>query len=549
MDEVHRSDGSVASIDSGDEAMPGDIPQSRESLIEKPTLLVDIKGLRKDYAGMSALRGVDFQLAEGEVHALLGQNGAGKSTFIKVLAGVEAPTAGTIEVLGTEHSFTSAHEAREAGIAVVYQELSLVPTMSVVDNLFLGREPQKGPGIVDRRAMLRQTREFLDEYDFPLDPKALVADLPFAYRQMTEIAKALMGKVRVLILDEPTSALSEHEEEVLFNAVRKVASRGVGVIHVTHRLSEVFSICDRVTVFRDGSNAGSFDTGEVDMRGLVKAIVGAQQPLVEELMAVEGSANAPQQTSSSEAELFDATKPAVLELRNIEGDKLSKVSLSVRGGEIVGLAGVIGSGRTEILETIFGLRRYQKGELLIDGSVRKPKSSTDAIRLGIGLVPEDRHVQGLVLEHSVEKNLAMPALRRLSRLGVFRRRPSADRAARTIKALSIKAPNPATLLQALSGGNQQKVVFGRWIEPKCHVLLLDEPTVGVDVGAREEIYASIRQAASEGAATLVASSDIEELLLLCDRVYIVHDGETGESFDRRDIGNSEQLHHLIATHN
>lgn len=550
MNEVHRSDTSVASINSDEEATSAVTSQNQGTLNEKSTLLVDIKGLRKDYAGMAALRGVDFQLEHGEVHALLGQNGAGKSTFIKVLAGVEQPTAGTLEVLGKEHSFSSPHEAREAGIAVVYQELSLVPTMSVVDNLFLGREPLKGPGVVDRREMLKQTRRFLDEYDFPLDPKALVGDLPFAYRQMTEIAKALMGKVRVLILDEPTSALSEHEEEVLFNAVRKVASRGVGVIHVTHRLSEVFSICDRVTVFRDGTNAGSFNTGEVDMRGLVRAIVGPQQPMVDELMAAEGSANnALQVNPLPSAQRFDATKPPVLELRNAENDKLSGVSLSVRGGEIVGLAGVIGSGRTEILETIFGLRRLQKGDLLIDGSVRKPKSATDAIRLGIGLVPEDRHEQGLVLEHSIEKNLAMPVLRRLSRFGVFRRGPSAERAGRTLKALSIKAPNYATLPQALSGGNQQKVVFGRWIEPKCHVLLLDEPTVGVDVGAREEIYASIRHAASEGAATLVASSDIDELLLLCDRVYVVHDGQIGEAVDRKDIGNSEQLHHLIATHN
>lgn len=533
MNEVHRSAASIA---------PG-------TSKEQSTLLVDIKGLRKDYAGMAALRGVDFQLEQGEVHALLGQNGAGKSTFIKVLAGVEQPTAGSMEVLGEEHSFDSPQQAREAGIAVVYQELSLVPTMSVVDNLFLGREPQKGPGVVDRREMLKQTRQFLDEYDFPLDPKALVGDLPFAYRQMTEIAKALMGKVRVLILDEPTSALSEHEEEVLFNAVRKVARRGVGVIHVTHRLSEVFSICDRVTVFRDGSNAGSFNTEEVDMRGLVRSIVGPQQPMVEEFMVAEGSASPLPGNPLPGGDRFDVTKPPVLELRNVENDKLSGVSLSVRGGEIVGLAGVIGSGRTEILETIFGLRRLQKGELLIDGSARKLKSATDAIRIGIGLVPEDRHEQGLVLEHSIEKNLAMPALHRLSRFGMFRRRSSAERAGRTLKALSIKAPNHATLPQALSGGNQQKVVFGRWIEPKCHVLLLDEPTVGVDVGAREEIYASIRHAASEGAATLVASSDIDELLLLCDRVYVVHDGQIGEAVDRKDIGNSEQLHHLIATHN
>ena len=245
MDEVHRLD--IAPVDSaGIGTFAGEAAGARALDAADPAVLIDVQGLEKTYAGSYALAGVDFQLLRGEVHALLGQNGAGKSTFIKVLAGIERPSAGRIQVLGQERSFHSAHDSRSAGIAIVYQELSLIPTMRVVDNLFLGREPRKGFGVVDRKKMLAQARAFLKEYDFPLDPRALVSELPFAYRQMTEIAKALMGNVRILVLDEPTSALSEHEEEVLFSAVRKVVARGVGVIYVTHRLSEVFAMCDRV---------------------------------------------------------------------------------------------------------------------------------------------------------------------------------------------------------------------------------------------------------------------------------------------------------------
>lgn len=546
MDVAHRS--GVTPRDSAAEvAFPEDRLETSAPDGDGQSVLIDVRDLEKTYAGVPALQGVDFQLRSGEVHALLGQNGAGKSTFIKVLAGVEQPTAGRIQVLGREHSFNSAHDSRSAGIAVVYQDLSLIPTMSVVDNLFLGREPRKGPGAVDRRKMLAEARAFLEEYDFPLDPKATVSDLPFAYRQMTEIAKALMGNVRVLVLDEPTSALSEHEEEVLFSAVRKVVQRGVGVIHVTHRLSEVFTICDRVTVFRDGGNVGTFVTDQIDMPGLVKAIVGEGEPLVEELLAVETVDSSQQDHPQTARRRSSAAQDTpVLELVNVRNEGLQDVSLVVRPGEIVGLAGMIGSGRTEILETVFGLRSVSAGELRIAGRPRKLKSPVDAIRLGIGLVPEDRHEQGLVLDHAIDRNLSLPILKRLTRLGRFRRRASLKRSQSVMGSLSVKAPNPSTTLKALSGGNQQKVVFGKWQEPRCELLLLDEPTVGVDVGAREEIYEVIRNGAAQGTSTLVVSSDLDELLLLCDRFYIVRDRSTSESLWRDAISNTEEMHHLIA---
>ena len=535
-------------IDTSERPAGAVIDQGAASVTAAPPVIVEVAGVTKTYGGVHALRGVDFHLRAGEVHALLGQNGAGKSTLIKILAGVTPPTQGRIEVLGQEVSFSSPHDSLEAGIGVVYQDLSLVPTMTVLDNLYLGREPMRF-GRVDRRAMMEEAKAFLERYDFPLDLKATVGDLPFAYRQMTEIAKALMGNVRVLILDEPTSALSESEEEVLFTAVERVAKQGVGVIHVTHRLREVFSFCNRVTVFRDGVNVGSLDTADTDMPGLVSMIVGPKGSMADELMAVEGDAAS---TSTEEVHLdvhhaeVHRDRPPVLELRDVRNEALHGVSLTVNPGEIVGLAGVVGAGRTEIMETIFGLRKVHSGEFLLDGQPQRLRSSVDAIRHGIGLVPEDRHEQGLVLEHSIDNNLAMPILGQLTRLGAFRRRSSWRRSSQIMSSLSVKATSAATSLASLSGGNQQKVVFGRWVEPRCSLLLLDEPTVGVDVGAREEIYQVTRAAAAQGTGVLVASSDLDELLLLCDRIYVVASGATSESIDRSAIPSGEAIHHLVA---
>lgn len=517
------------------------------------SVLIDVRGLAKSYGGVHALKGVDFQLLQGEVHALLGQNGAGKSTLIKILAGVEQPNAGRIRVLGKDRSFSSAHDSRAAGIAVVYQDLSLIPTMSVVDNLFLGHEPLNKFGVVDRKKMLAQARAFLQEYDFPLDPKTVVSDLTFAYRQMTEIAKALMGDVSVLVLDEPTSALSVHEEEVLFSAVRKVVRRGVGVIYVTHRLSEVFTICDRVTVFRDGTNVQSFTTDQIDMPALVSAIVGSGEPVAGEFLEGEALAVESAKVLTGNQPTDSASRPSkkhaetpFLQLKDIRNDALNGVSLSVRPGEIVGLAGMIGSGRTEILETVFGLRNVSNGDILIGGRPRKLKSPVDAIRLGIGFVPEDRHEQGLVLDQSIDRNLSLPILKRLTRYGLFRKRASMKRSRSVMASLSVKAPSPSAALHTLSGGNQQKVVFGKWLEPQCELLLLDEPTVGVDVGAREEIYEVIRRSAAGGTSTLIVSSDLSELLLLCDRIYVVRDGKTDQPLERNQISQVEEIHNLVA---
>ncbi|MBZ9678714.1 sugar ABC transporter ATP-binding protein [Mesorhizobium sp. ES1-1] len=498
--------------------------------------LLRVESVSKRFGGVNALRGVRLDIRAGEVHALLGENGAGKSTLIKILSGVHVHDGGTIEIDGRPVSFSSPLQSRDAGVAVVYQDLSLVESLSVADNLLLGREPRTRFGFLKRRQLVAQAEAFLKSQNIPLDARAMVGSLPFAYRQMTEIAKALMGDVRLLILDEPTSALTDDEEKILFEAIRAVAARGVGVIYVTHRLNEVFRISNRVTVFRDGQNAGTFVTAQTNMRQLVGAIVGPDHAVLKS----DAVATQPDPTSSAAS----AGKP-VLELKAVSNDRLDAATLELRGGEIHGLAGLIGSGRTEILQTIFGLRPIRSGEASLDGVSLRDIDPAEAIAQGIALVPEDRHLQGLVLDHSIERNLTLPRLPDFSRLGWLQRGPASEQAKTAMRRLAVKAPGASTLVRNLSGGNQQKVVFGKWNEPRPRVLLLDEPTVGVDVGAREEIYGVIRAAAAAGSGVLLVSSDLSELIQLCDRVSIVVDGRITRTIERQDLGSAEGLHHLI----
>jgi ribose transport system ATP-binding protein len=498
--------------------------------------LIRVAGVTKRFGGVQALRGVNLEVLPGEVHALLGENGAGKSTLIKILSGVHACDQGVIEIDGARVAFDSPAKSRDAGVAVVYQDLSLVESMSVGANLMLGREPRTRFGFVKKRELMAHVGEFLTAHGIPLDPRAMVGSLPFAYRQMTEICKALMGDVRVLILDEPTSALTGGEEEILFKAIRTVTDRGVGVIYVTHRLNEVFRISQRVTVFRDGANAGSYTTAQTNMKELVAAIVG---PGHAAMHAREVAAGTPRVLASG----LEA-KP-VLTMTNVSNDRLHDVSLMVRQGEIHGLAGLIGSGRTEILQTLFGLREVTQGMLAINGQQAGRLTPAAAIKLGVALVPEDRHVEGLVLDHSIERNLTLPWLSLFSRAGWLQSHAAARQAKSAMKLLAVKAPGPNTQVKFLSGGNQQKVVFAKWNNPRPTLLLLDEPTVGVDVGAREELYAVVHDAARAGTGVLVVSSDLDELLRLCDRISIVVDGAIVNTVDRESVSNAEALHHLI----
>ena len=499
--------------------------------------LVSIKGMTKSFGGVRALRGVSLEVRPGEVHALLGENGAGKSTLIKILSGVHSFDAGTIEIDGKPVAFASPAQSREAGIAVVYQDLSLVQSLSVGANLMLGREPRTRFGFLKKRRLMAEAEAFLRAHNIPLNARANVGSLPFAYRQMTEICKALMGRVRVLVLDEPTSALSSDEEQILFDAVGAVTAQGVGVIYVTHRLNEVFRISHRVTVLRDGANVGTFATAETDMKTLVAAIVGPK------LAADRRAASGPEPAGRPRT----ASTTPLLSLSGGANDRLRGVDLTLMDGEIHGLAGLIGSGRTEVLETLFGLRPLARGEMRIRGEARRFRSPAEAIEEGVALVPEDRQVQGLVLDHSIERNFSLPRLPHFSWSGWVRRGAETTETEEAIERLSIKAPGPAARVRNLSGGNQQKVVFAKWNNARTRVLLLDEPTVGVDVGAREEIYSLIRSAVRAGAGALIASSDLNELILLCDRISIVVDGRVTATLPRSEFGEVERLHQLLQT--
>ncbi|TDY21829.1 monosaccharide ABC transporter ATP-binding protein (CUT2 family) [Paraburkholderia sp. BL6665CI2N2] len=512
--------------------------------------LIRVAGVTKRFGGVHALRGVNLEVLPGEVHALLGENGAGKSTLIKILSGVHAYDEGVIEIAGQDVAFDSPAQSRDAGVAVVYQDLSLVESLSVGANLMLGREPRTRLGFVKNRQLMATVGEFLRSHGIPLDPKVPVGSLPFAYRQMTEICKALMGEVRVLILDEPTSALTGGEEQILFDAIRAVTARGVGVIYVTHRLNEVFRISQRVTVFRDGANAGTFQTAQTDMKQLVAAIVGpAHAALQARQKTAVGDGAAVVATTAgalpASERASNADTAPVLRLSNVSNDRLHHIDLVVRRGEVHGLAGLIGSGRTEILQTIFGLRSVDAGCIEFDARTRSRIAPAEAIQLGMALVPEDRHLEGLVLDHSIERNLTLPRLPHFSRWGWLRSQAAVQQAKRSMKELAVKAPNSSTAVKFLSGGNQQKVVFAKWNHPRPKLLMLDEPTVGVDVGAREEIYGVVNDAAQAGTGVLIVSSDLDELLRLCDRISIIADGCIVNTVERAELANAEALHHLI----
>jgi ribose transport system ATP-binding protein len=515
------------------------IPPSVDRTAPSGWPLVRVAGMTKSFGGVRALRGVNLEVKAGEVHALLGENGAGKSTLIKILSGVHSFDSGAIEIDGAPVVFSNPAESRRAGIAVVYQDLSLVESLSVGANLMLNREPTTRFGFLKKRELMAEAEDFIRRHNIPLDPRATVGSLPFAYRQMTEICKALMGRVRVLILDEPTSALTSDEEQILFDAVETVVRQSVGVIYVTHRLNEVFRISHRVTVLRDGANVGSFNTAETHMRTLVAAIVGPKHATAEAKAILEDEAPPQRQPTA---------RPGgreLLALTGVVNDRLHGVDLSLMAGEIHGLAGLIGSGRTEILETIFALRPIVRGEVRLDGILQEMRGPVEAIEKGVALVPEDRQAQGLVLDHSIERNFSLPRLPHFSWASWVRRGAETEETETAIKRLSIKAPGSSTRVRNLSGGNQQKVVFAKWNNQRTRILLLDEPTVGVDVGAREEIYDLIRDAARSGAGVLIVSSDLSELILLCERISVVVDARVIATLRRDEFGDAEHLHQFI----
>ena len=466
--------------------------------------LLRVEGLSKRFPGVVALEHVSFDLQPGEVHVLLGENGAGKSTLIKCLAGVHTPDEGRILVDGRYVSIRSAAESERLGIATIHQEFNLVPQLTVAENVLLGRQPRR-LGIIDRKEMSRRATEALAQIGLALDPRAPVSQLGVARRQLVEIAKALSLHARVLILDEPTATLTGAEVDRLFEVMTALRERGVGLIFISHHLEEIGHIGDRVTVLRDGRTVdtvpASTDQGEL-VRLMVGRTIEARYPRVR-----------------------SQPGPALLQVRGLSSPgRFEGVSFDVHEGEVVGLAGLVGAGRTELARAIFGADRYGSGTVEVAGQRVMPHSIAAALRAGIGLVPEDRKGQGLVLKASVVENLGLATLDTVTRWGVVDRRLQRKRAADISRRLQIRMAGLDQVVGSLSGGNQQKVVIGKWLSARSRVLILDEPTRGVDVGAKVEIYELINELTGGGHAVVLISSDLPEVLGMADRVLVMARG-------------------------
>ncbi|TCO53079.1 sugar ABC transporter ATP-binding protein [Actinocrispum wychmicini] len=492
-------------------------------------VLVELAAISKSYGGVRACRNVDFAVRAGEVHALLGENGAGKSTLMRVLSGDLADYEGTVTVDGQPVRFHGPADAQRAGIAMIHQELDLVPGLSVADNIFLGREPRTRLRTLDRRAMLRETRNLLRRTGIDLDPRRPVGDLRTGEQQLVSIAKALSLDAKVLIMDEPTSALSVAEVDRMFTVITELRRAGAGIVYISHRMDEIGRIADRATVLRNGSVVAQFDAREMTAEGAAEAMIGRP---VQTMFAHDPAAQG--------ATLLEVDGLVVPRHRSGRRDPAG-ISLTVRHGEIVGLAGLLGSGRTELLETLFGAGGSWRGSIRLDGKPIRPRSPRHAVRLGLAFVPEDRRISGLALDHSVLANTVLSIVDRIARFGVVSRRQEMSETTRMVHDLRVKLGSVRDPVSALSGGNQQKVVFGRMLLTEPSLLLLDEPTRGVDVGAKAEIYQLLGRLAEGGMGVLLASSELAELVGVCDRVIVLRGGQNVAELPTAHAGEAELL--------
>jgi rhamnose transport system ATP-binding protein len=477
--------------------------------------VLEVTGVSKRFGGVQALMGVDLFLRAGSIHALLGENGAGKSTLVKIIAGVYRPDTGTMRLNGAELELRGPAHARQLGIAVIHQEPSLFPDLEVAENIFMGHPPRDRWGRVDWRRMRAEAQKLFAAQGVSLRVTAPVLGLSVADQQLVEISKALSFDARVLVMDEPTAALSPREVERLFGIVRQLRDRGVAVLFVSHRLEEIFELCDEVTVLRDGAHVITAPVADLTVAETIRHMVGRRVETLYPKQEVE-------------------VKEVALEVRQLSrAGAFRNVSFSVRRGEILGLAGLVGAGRTEVARVIFGIDRADSGQILVRGKAVNIDSPWAALSQGIAYLPEDRHQHGLILDFPIASNITLPILRRVSR-GLFleRRRERAIAEAQAAR-LQVRATSVDQLASALSGGNQQKVVLAKWLAAEPSVLILDEPTRGVDIGAKAEVHRIMSQLAAEGMALILISSELPEMLGMADRVVVMHEGTVTAEFDRR----------------
>lgn len=496
----------------------------------QPSPRLEVREIVKSFPGVKALKGVSLRLMPGEVLSVVGENGAGKSTLMKILAGVQSQDSGQILVDGKEKSFRSVSDAMGNGIAIIHQELNLADNLEIGANIFLGREPQAF-GVINNSRINQEAAKLLDRIGLNVSPRMLVKELTVGQQQMVEIAKALSINARVLIMDEPTSSLSTGESAKLFQVIRDLRDAGVSILYISHRLAEVQDLSDRVAVLRDGENAGELIRGEVTHDSLVRLMVGRD--------ISRFFVRSPHPQGEVAIEVKDVVTTAWPQHR---------INLNVKSGEIVGVAGLVGAGRTEMLRTLFGVDAPISGSIEVGGRTVTLKSPQNAISAGIALVPEDRKQQGVVLDMVIRQNIGLASLNQHSRFGGFlnfevEKQQSSEMSQR----LSVKAPNDQHRVGNLSGGNQQKVVLGKWLALKPRVLLMDEPTRGIDVGAKQEIYQLMDELAGQGIAVLFVSSEMEEIIGMSDRVIVMHEGRISGELNREQLS-EESIMNLATGH-
>ena len=477
--------------------------------------VLELRGVSKAFGGVQALRDVSFDLRAGEVHALVGENGAGKSTLIRVITGAHAPDSGTISLDGKSFDRLDPSLGRSLGVAAIYQQPALWPDLSVSENIAFGLEPPGGRRWINWRGRREQARRLLEQVGATIDPDAEVRDLSMPERQLVEIARSIGANARILILDEPTASLTDREVDRLFGVIADLKARGVGLLYISHRLEELPRVADRVSALRDGAMVGTHPMAEVDRAGLIRLMVGRNLDQVFPKAAIKPG-------------------PVALKVENLncEASGVRDVSFEVRQGEMLGLAGLIGSGRTELARVLFGLTPADSGRIVVGETVTKIQSPADAIRAGIAYLPEDRRHHGVIPELSVAANATLATLGQVSRLGWLRRGVERLKAIALVDRFAVKTASVETAVASLSGGNQQKVALGRWVATHARVLILDEPTQGVDVGSKAEIHRIMGQLASEGVAIVMISSELPEILGMSDRVAVVHNGTIVATLDR-----------------
>ena len=488
-------------------------------------VILRMQDTRKTFPGVVALDNVNLDVRSGTVHSLMGENGAGKSTLMKCLIGMYTPDEGTVELAGDIVRFKDTKDGLEHGISMIHQELSPVPEMMVAENIWLGREPRGTLGLLSPAAMFRKTRELFDEWKIDIDPRARMKDLTVSKQQMVEIAKAISYDAKIIIMDEPTSAIPEREVAHLHGMIKRLTDFGVAIIYITHKMDEVFRISDDITVFRDGKHVGSYPAKELDRDKLIKLMVGRE---LTDLFPKE------------EAEIGEV----VLSVKGLNRGTLVKdVSFELRRGEILGLAGLMGAGRTEVLETIFGIEKADSGEVVLNGKALRIRQPSDAIRAGMALLTEDRKLNGIMGVLSVRDNITAAALPRYSPHGFLHVGEMRKDSEEQREKLRIKTPSLNQLIKNLSGGNQQKALISRWLLTVPDVLMIDEPTRGIDVGAKSEIHRLMSMLAQEGKAIIMVSSELPEVLGMSDRILVMHEGRICGELSREEA-NQESVMHL-----